>query len=75
MDVSAASKIGADLVAVGRAAITEPDWADVATQKGQPRLELPTENGDSTLEIPPKLYQRLLSRPGWIKVEEKATTS
>jgi 2,4-dienoyl-CoA reductase-like NADH-dependent reductase (Old Yellow Enzyme family) len=75
MDVSAASKIGADLVAVGRAAITEPDWADVATQKVQPRLELPTENGDSTLEIPPKLYQRLLSRPGWIKVEEKATTS
>ncbi|MFC7451130.1 HisA/HisF-related TIM barrel protein [Rhodococcus daqingensis] len=61
---------GADLVAVGRAALIDPEWIDKlkAGAHTQVRTQLPEEAADieSVLTIPPRMVRYLLSRPGWI---------
>lgn len=69
-DAHAALGAGADLVAVGRAALIDPEWVDKvrAGAHAQVRTELPSGADDieSTLTIPPRMVRYLLSRPGWI---------
>ncbi|SEK56806.1 oxidoreductase [Rhodococcus maanshanensis] len=61
---------GADLVAVGRAALIDPEWIDKlkAGAHSQVRTQLPEDAADieSVLTIPPRMVRYLLSRPGWI---------
>ena len=70
MDAEGAIKLGADLVAVGRAVVVDPEWLSKVRNKiessilaGLPKDEL--EIADA-LSIPPRMVEYLLSRPGWI---------
>ncbi|WP_420749786.1 HisA/HisF-related TIM barrel protein [Rhodococcus sp. O3] len=69
-DARTALTAGADLVAIGRAALVDPEWVDKiqAGAHSQIRTHLPPDAGDieSTLTIPPRMVRYLLSRPGWI---------
>jgi len=72
-DAHAALEAGADLIAVGRAVLIDPEWL-TKLKDGRPsevRHEIPSEGGriGSTLTIPDRMVQYLLSRPGWIPRE------
>jgi 2,4-dienoyl-CoA reductase-like NADH-dependent reductase (Old Yellow Enzyme family) len=70
MDAEGAIKMGADLVAVGRAVVVDPEWLSKVRSKreasilaGLPKDELEIAKA---LSIPPRMVEYLLSRPGWI---------
>ncbi|MGW3482424.1 oxidoreductase [Rhodococcus indonesiensis] len=74
-DARTALTAGADLIAVGRAALIDPEWVDKiqAGAHSQIRTHMPPSAADieSTLTIPPPMVRYLLSRPGWIpRVEQ-----
>ena len=69
-DAEAAIELGADVVAIGRAVVVDPEWltkvsrrAEASIIPGLPRDE--TTIADA-LSIPPPMVKYLLSRPGWI---------
>lgn len=68
-DVSRCLALGADLVAVGRAGITEPEFPTVI-ETGKPRLILPAVGAEAELTIPAGLVKRLMGAPGWIPIED-----
>src|SRR5258708_5867041 len=70
MDAEGAIELGADLVAVGRAVVVDPEWLAKVRSKteasiltGLPKDELEIAKA---LSIPPRMVEYLLSRPGWI---------
>lgn len=70
IDAEGAIKMGADLVAVGRAVVVDPEWLSKVRSKsegsilaGLPKDELEIAKA---LSIPPRMVEYLLSRPGWI---------
>jgi tRNA-dihydrouridine synthase len=70
IDAEGAIKMGADLVAVGRAVVVDPEWLSKVRSKseasilaGLPKDELEIARA---LSIPPRMVEYLLSRPGWI---------
>src|SRR6516225_8883411 len=70
VDAEGAIKMGADLVAVGRAVVVDPEWLSKVRSKseasilaGLPKDELKIAEA---LSIPPRMVEYLLSRPGWI---------
>src|ERR1700751_2049224 len=70
MDAGGAIKMGADLVAVGRAVGVDPEWlskvqsrSEASILAGLPKDELEIAKA---LSIPPRMVEYLLSRPGWI---------
>ncbi|MBV9456523.1 MAG: hypothetical protein JO141_03245 [Bradyrhizobium sp.] len=70
VDAEGAIKLGADLVAVGRAVVVDPEWLSKVRSKneasilaGLPKDELQIADA---LSIPPPMVTYLLSRPGWI---------
>jgi 2,4-dienoyl-CoA reductase-like NADH-dependent reductase (Old Yellow Enzyme family) len=70
VDAEGAIKLGADLVAVGRAVVVDPEWlskvrsnSEASILAGLPKDELEIA---SALSIPPRMVEYLLSRPGWI---------
>ena len=70
MDAEGALQMGADLVAIGRAVVVDPEWLSKVRSKseasilaGLPKDEREIANG---LSIPPRMVEYLLSRPGWI---------
>lgn len=70
LDAEGAIKMGADLVAVGRAVVVDPEWlskvrskSEAAILAGLPKDELEIAKA---LSIPPRMVKYLLSRPGWI---------
>jgi 2,4-dienoyl-CoA reductase-like NADH-dependent reductase (Old Yellow Enzyme family) len=70
IDAEGAIELGADLVAVGRAVVVDPEWLskvrrgnEASILAGLPRNELEIAK---TLSIPPRMVKYLLSRPGWI---------
>jgi 2,4-dienoyl-CoA reductase-like NADH-dependent reductase (Old Yellow Enzyme family) len=69
-DAEGAIKLGADLVAVGRAVVVDPEWlAKVQSQREASILAgLPKDEREiaEALSIPPRMVEYLLSRPGWI---------
>ncbi|WP_301121843.1 alpha-hydroxy-acid oxidizing protein [Mycolicibacterium fortuitum] len=69
-DATEALGAGADLVAVGRAALIDPEWVDKmkAGQHQSVRTHLPADRHDieTALTIPGQMVKYLLSRPGWI---------
>jgi len=60
---------GADLVAVGRAAITDPDWALKALEAEPPTLVVPAEGALEKLTLPTGLTNKIYGVPGWFPVE------
>src|SRR6185437_9938505 len=70
MDAEGAIKMGADLVAVGRAVVVDPEWLSKVRSKREASIlaGLPNDEREiaSALSIPPRMVEYLLSRPGWI---------
>jgi 2,4-dienoyl-CoA reductase-like NADH-dependent reductase (Old Yellow Enzyme family) len=69
-DAEGAIKVGADLVAIGRAVVVDPEWLSKVRSNnersilaGLPKDELEIAEA---LSIPPPMVKYLLSRPGWI---------
>src|SRR3954468_2404747 len=69
-DAEGAIKLGADLVAVGRAVVVDPEWLAKVRSKSEASIlpGLPKDEREiaSALSIPPRMVEYLLSRPGWI---------
>jgi 2,4-dienoyl-CoA reductase-like NADH-dependent reductase (Old Yellow Enzyme family) len=69
-DAEGAIKLGADLVAVGRAVVVDPEWLSKVRSNSEASIHagLPKEAGEiaGALSIPPRMVEYLLSRPGWI---------
>jgi 2,4-dienoyl-CoA reductase-like NADH-dependent reductase (Old Yellow Enzyme family) len=70
MDAEGAIKMGADLVAVGRAVVVDPEWLSKVRSKSEASIlaGLPKDKLEivKALSIPPRMVEYLLSRPGWI---------
>jgi 2,4-dienoyl-CoA reductase-like NADH-dependent reductase (Old Yellow Enzyme family) len=70
MDAEGAIKLGADLAAVGRAVVVDPEWLSKIRSNSEASIlaGLPKEAGEiaEALSIPPRMVEYLLSRPGWI---------
>ncbi len=69
-DAEGAIELGADLVAIGRAVVVDPEWlakvrsrSEASILAGLPKDEREIEGA---LSIPPRMVKYLLSRPGWI---------
>jgi 2,4-dienoyl-CoA reductase-like NADH-dependent reductase (Old Yellow Enzyme family) len=69
-DAEGAMKLGADLVAVGRAVVVDPEWLAKIRSKSETSIlaGLPKDECEiaGALSIPPRMVDYLLSRPGWI---------
>jgi 2,4-dienoyl-CoA reductase-like NADH-dependent reductase (Old Yellow Enzyme family) len=69
-DAEGAIALGADLVAIGRAVVVDPEWlAKVRSEREASILAgLPKDEREiaEALSIPPRMVEYLLSRPGWI---------
>ncbi|HVX77291.1 MAG TPA: hypothetical protein VHB49_14265 [Bradyrhizobium sp.] len=69
-DAEGAIKVGADLVAVGRAVVVDPEWLSKVRSKSEASIlaGLPKDEFEiaEALSIPPPMVKYLLSRPGWI---------
>lgn len=66
---------GADLVALGRALIMEPEWVEKVAEGywDEIRYCLPTSSGTpGDLSIPPRMFRALLNRPGWMNLCQEA---
>jgi 2,4-dienoyl-CoA reductase-like NADH-dependent reductase (Old Yellow Enzyme family) len=70
VDAEAAIEMGADLVAVGRAVVVDPEWLSKVRDKSEASIlaGLPKDEREiaKALSIPPRMVEYLLSRPGWI---------
>ncbi len=70
VDAEGAIKLGADLVAIGRAVVVDPEWLCKVRSKSEASIlaGLPRDEREiaSALSIPPRMVAYLLSRPGWI---------
>jgi 2,4-dienoyl-CoA reductase-like NADH-dependent reductase (Old Yellow Enzyme family) len=69
-DAEGAVKLGADLVAVGRAVVVDPEWLSKVRSESEASIlpGLPRDEREiaEALSIPPRMVAYLLSRPGWI---------
>jgi 2,4-dienoyl-CoA reductase-like NADH-dependent reductase (Old Yellow Enzyme family) len=63
-----ALSLGADLVAFGRVAITDPEFITKMSSDETPDLGYPAEGGVQKLMVPTGLDRRILNAPGWFKV-------
>ncbi len=69
-DAEGAIGMGADLVAVGRAVVVDPEWLAKVRSRSEASIlaGLPQDEREiaEALSIPPRMVDYLLSRPGWI---------
>lgn len=69
-DAEGAIALGADLVAIGRAVVVDPEWLTKVRSKDEASIlaGLPGDEREiaGPLSIPPRMVEYLLSRPGWI---------
>jgi 2,4-dienoyl-CoA reductase-like NADH-dependent reductase (Old Yellow Enzyme family) len=70
VDAEGALEMGADLVAVGRAVVVDPEWLSKVRSESEASIlaGLPQDEREiaDALSIPPRMVEYLLSRPGWI---------
>ena len=70
VDAEGAIKMGADLVAIGRAVVVDPEWLSKVRTKSEASIlaGLPKDEFriGKALSIPSPMVEYLLSRPGWI---------
>lgn len=68
-DAEGAIKLDADLVAVGRAIVVDPEWLTKVRENRETSIVpgLPEDEVEiaETLSIPPRMVKYLLRRPGW----------
>lgn len=74
-DYESCRGLGADLVAVGRAAIVEPNWPRLADADQPVRRYFPSQDAESKLNIPEGLANRIRNAPGWFPMEEPSATA
>jgi 2,4-dienoyl-CoA reductase-like NADH-dependent reductase (Old Yellow Enzyme family) len=69
-DAEGAIRLGADLVAIGRAVVVDPEWLSKVRSKNEASIlaGLPNDKREiaTGLSIPERMVEYLLSRPGWI---------
>jgi 2,4-dienoyl-CoA reductase-like NADH-dependent reductase (Old Yellow Enzyme family) len=69
-DAEGAIGLGADLAAIGRAVVVDPEWLAKVRSKNEASIlpGLPKDEREiaNALSIPPRMVEYLLSRPGWI---------
>ncbi len=74
-DAEDALGMGADVVAVGRAGLVDPEWLGKVKSGAHDaiRRRMPADAAaiESELTIPPAMARYLLSRPGWIPTESR----
>lgn len=70
-DAEACLTGGADLVAIGRAAISEPEWPHCALAEQPPRLTIDASLGRNELTLPEGLWNKILAVEGWFEVENR----
>jgi 2,4-dienoyl-CoA reductase-like NADH-dependent reductase (Old Yellow Enzyme family) len=63
-----ALSLGADLVAFGRVAITDPQLITKMAKEQTPTLTYPAEGGVQRLTVPSGLDRKILNAPGWFTV-------
>ncbi len=70
VDAEEAIRMGADLVAVGRAVVVDPEWLAKVRSRSEASIlaGLPKDEREiaGALSIPPRMVEYLLSRPGWL---------
>lgn len=69
-DAEGALALGADLVALGRAAITDPEWPRQVQRNDPLRLNVPLHEAAEKLTIPKGLEAKIFATPGWFPMEE-----
>lgn len=74
-DAEAVLTMGAQLVALGKVAISEPEWPELALRGDAPRLTIPKPGAEEALTLPRGLTEKIYSVPGWFEVEEKTAFS
>jgi 2,4-dienoyl-CoA reductase-like NADH-dependent reductase (Old Yellow Enzyme family) len=61
---------GADIVALGRTAISDPEWP-LHVMNGEPvRTKYPRTGGYSSLTVPQGLDTKMVNVPGWMDLED-----
>ena len=69
-DAEGAMALGADLIAIGRAVVVDPEWLSKVRSRQEASIVagLPKDEREiaEPLSIPPRMVDYLLSRPGWI---------
>jgi len=69
-DVEQAAKTGAEFVAIGRGALTDPRWCSKIIAGEEPIHKLPRNGIHERTLIPQKLVDKLIGIAGWIEREE-----
>lgn len=59
---------GANLVALGRVAISDPEWPRRVAAGLEPRLTIPASGAGESLTLPTGLERRIYGVPGWFDV-------
>lgn len=67
-----ALSLGADLVYVGRAAITEPGFLTVVSSGRSANMVVPSQAAEEKLVLPKGLAEKIYSTPGWFQVAQPA---
>ncbi len=65
-----ALSLGVDLVYVGRAAITQPDFLNTVSSGQLANMVVPAEGASTSLVLPKGLAEKIYSTPGWFQVEQ-----
>lgn len=61
---------GADIVALGRTAISDPEWP-IHVQNGEPvRTKYPRTGGHASFTVPAGLDTKMVNVPGWMDLED-----
>jgi 2,4-dienoyl-CoA reductase-like NADH-dependent reductase (Old Yellow Enzyme family) len=69
-DALACMKLGADLVAVGRVAVSEPDFGKKLASGETIRTKLPKEDFAESHSVPRGLTDKIFAVPGWFELED-----
>lgn len=69
-DLDEAARTGAEFVAIGRSALTDPNWLTKINAGEEPIHKLPRKNIHERTLIPNKLVEKLIGIPDWVEREE-----
>jgi 2,4-dienoyl-CoA reductase-like NADH-dependent reductase (Old Yellow Enzyme family) len=71
-DAERCLELGCELVALGRAAVTAPEWPQETMTGATPRRAVPARDAANLLTIPDQLAEKIYSIQGWFEVDEEA---
>lgn len=74
-DAEGALDLGADMVAIGRCAITEPEWPKCVAEGRTARTKVPATDAASILTLPKGLADKIANTPGWFEIEDIQPTA